>query len=173
MSLDYDVANHVHCDLRLDSGRVISLRSLEQDLTYAGLLEGAPTKRTNDAKIDAALRVPSSRPLKTVLLPPERRDYLRRPGDMADVHHPFGAPEWLPMVRVVAVFRSLGTGSHPTRISSLRVVWFQDEFALPIGASALKHLQAVEWDLLATVEAPDAEPALSPLRPWWRRLFSR
>jgi hypothetical protein len=151
MTLDYEVSYHVHCDLRLASGRKVSLRTLEQSLTYAGWLEGTPTSQVNDAEVKAALAEASSRPdkIRSHLLPPPRRDFLRTPGDMAG-DHPFGPPEWLPMVRCTALFVSLGWASGALRSSAVRLAWFQDEFAMPISDACLQEIASLDWDALVT-----------------------
>jgi len=151
MPLDYDVSYHVHCDLRLASGRKVSLRTLEQSLTYAGWLEGTPTSQVNDAEVKAALAEASSRPdkIRPHLLTPTRRDFLRTPGDMIG-DHPFGPPEWLPVVRCTALFLSLGWGSSVATMSVLRLVWFQDEFAMPISDNSLQQIRLLDWEALAT-----------------------
>jgi len=35
-------------------------------------------------------------------------------------------------------------------MSSLTLIWFQDEFALPVDAKVLAHIQSLDWDALAT-----------------------
>ena len=57
----------------------------------------------------------------------------------------------LPGVRCIARFEAL----DPTRdgagdYSVLVVAWFQDEFALPVDAQVLAHIQGLKWDELAT-----------------------
>ncbi|MHC5536784.1 hypothetical protein ACYOEI_00755 [Singulisphaera rosea] len=152
MGLQYNVAYHLRCQITLQSGRTITLEALDQEMSYAGLLEGTPDAKTNDWYIESSLRVaarrcvPGARPH---LIPPSRRDYLREPGDMRPIveHSPHRTPEWLPMVRCIGVFKDVGTARDPDRdLSVLVIVWFQDEYALPIQEPALDQLLALDWD---------------------------
>ena len=153
MDLEYSEAYHLHCQLRLVSGRTITLKALDQSMTYAGLLEGTPDGEANDWQIEDALREAKRRCLPGAqphLIPPPRRDYLRKPGDMqwAVARSPHHIPEWLPMVQCIATFS--GSARDPTRdLSHLVVVWFQDEFALPILQPAVDQLLSLDWDSLA------------------------
>jgi hypothetical protein len=55
MSLEYNVAYHLRCQIVLRSGRRLTLRSLDQQMTYAGWLEGVPSREWNDRIIEARL----------------------------------------------------------------------------------------------------------------------
>ncbi|HEU4407253.1 MAG TPA: hypothetical protein VFS43_18430 [Polyangiaceae bacterium] len=59
-------------------------------------------------------------------------------------------PEWLPMVQCIGSFRCNDTvrGSAAS-LSALTVVWFQDEYALPIQEPALEQLAGLDWASLA------------------------
>jgi uncharacterized protein (TIGR02996 family) len=153
--LRYDLAYHLHCELPLRSGRTITLEALDQVMTYAGLLEGTPDRESNDREIEFALReayrhcVDGVRPH---LIPPPRRDHLREPGDMQRViaHSPHRVPEWLPLVRCIGSFKDVVKVRHPDKaLSVLTVVWFQDEYALPIREPALSQLRELDWESLA------------------------
>jgi hypothetical protein len=62
-------------------------------------------------------------------------------------HH---VPEWLPEVRCIGVFESSVTTRNPQmHLSVLPVVWFQDEFALPIREPALGQIREMDWESLA------------------------
>src|SRR3954447_25826053 len=56
VGLRYNVAYHLHCQLTLRSGRTITMEALDQELAYAGLLEGVPDARSNDWYIESSLR---------------------------------------------------------------------------------------------------------------------
>jgi|SRR6185503_3378834 len=153
MELQYDVAYHLRCQLPLRSGRTITLVRLNQWMTYAGLLMGTPDRESNDGCIQRAQQeaqrycADDARPH---LIPPPRRDYLRQPGDMEGLVDSLHVPEWLPMVTCVGSFKDV----RPVRdqdkdLSVLAVVWFQDEFALPILEPALHQLLGMDWDSLA------------------------
>ena len=111
-------------------------------------MEGVPSAEWNDRMVEGAVRAAGARPL---LIPPVRRDYLRRPGDM-EGHTSFRGrvPEWLPMVTCIGRFQD----TRPVRDSSkhlsvLVVVWFQRE-QLPVPDEAGRAaLEAVDWERLA------------------------
>ena len=152
--LEYNVAFHVHSELALRSGRVISLRALAQELTYAGLLEGCPTREMNDGEVVQAQRdaiAQSAGSVAAHVIPPTRRAYLRTPGDMAD-GGPFGKPEWLPMVRCSALFHGGAVGRRSS--SFLRLVWYQDDFALPIAETTISRIRELDWEHLSARPAP-------------------
>jgi hypothetical protein len=156
VGLQYNVAYHLHCQLTLQSGRTITLEALDQAMSYAGLLEGVPTARSNDWYIESSLRVAERLCVEGArphLITPPRRDYLREPGDMQRIvdDHPHRIPEWLPMVRCIGSFKDVVTAREPGRdLSVLVVVWFQDEYAPPIQEPALGQLLALDWNSLAT-----------------------
>jgi hypothetical protein len=146
--LNYNVAYHLHCELDLRSGRRVTLQVLQQWMTYGGWMEGVPSAEWNDRKVEGAIREAGAKPL---LIPPVRRDYLRKPGDM-DGHTSFRGrvPEWLPMVTCVGRFQDTRPARDQSKhLSVLAVVWFQDEFAMPIDAGVLEQLRAVDWEQAA------------------------
>jgi hypothetical protein len=153
MKLEYDRDYPLHRGITLRSGRTIVLETLHQEMTYLGLLMGAPCCESNDADIADALkkaqtyRFGESSPH---LIPPPRRDYLRAPGDMSPFVREEYVPEWLPMVRCIATFTSNRPARDPRRdLSMLTVVWYQDEFALPIQEPALTEFLDLDWESLA------------------------
>jgi len=123
-------------------------------MTYSGLLEGVPDSRMNDTLIEAVLEdakawCPQS--AEPHLIAPVRRDFLRVPGDMASLSQTF---ESLPLVSCIARFTDITPARDSSRdFSSLVVVWFQDEFALPIAANILSTLTHLDWNAIATDEA--------------------
>jgi hypothetical protein len=140
--LEYERASHLHCQITLRSGRKVQLESLSQSSTYAGWLEGSPRAEVNERIIDAAV------PPRAVLLRPKRRDYLREPGDCPD---PANATEWLPGVTCTARFTSARNAKDSNDNGSfLTVVWYQDEFALPIDDAALSAIAELDWAKLAS-----------------------
>jgi uncharacterized protein (TIGR02996 family) len=153
--LRYASAYHLHCKLSLRSGRRITLEALDQVMTYAGLLVGVPNREANDRFIEDALRaaerhcVGEARPH---LIPPPRRDYFCEPGDMEHLRAEFPdrAPEWLPLVRCIGSFLDVVQARDKSKdISVLVVVWFQDEYALPIREPALSQIRDLDWESLA------------------------
>jgi hypothetical protein len=140
----------------LRSRRTITLEALDQQMTYSGLLEGTPNAKSNDTYIELSLRTAARlcvEGAKPHLIAPNRRDYLREPGDMRRVveERPYWTPEWLPMVRCIGSFKDVVKARDPNRdLSVLVVVWFQDEYAPPILEPAMSQLLAIDWNALAT-----------------------
>ncbi len=153
--LHYNDAYLMECELRLRSGRRITLEHLDQVMTYAGLLEGTPNHESNDRHIEYALEEAGRRGVVGVrphLIVPPRRDYLRKPGDMQRIteQSPHWIPEWLPTVQCIGHFKSGVTARNPEmHVSVLTVVWFQDEYAPPIQEPALGQLLGLDWEALA------------------------
>lgn len=157
MNLEYKPSYHLHCGLSLNCGRAITLEALQQKTTYAGLLEGTPIPRINDSIIEGVLenaRNISWAGTRPHLVVPPRRDYLRTPGDMSSDRMtpalPQWVPEWLPLVTCIGTFKSVSPARDASKdLSVLTVVWFQDEFALPIKEPAFTQLKALDWATLA------------------------
>ena len=160
LPLEFNTAYNCHCSLRLATGRVITLDKLSQARAYAGLLEGTPNKASNDHSIQWVLeraKGDNGSLGEPILVPPERRDYFREPGDMqsvidrqhdrpASIKH---SPEWLPQIVCVGVFRSIQPARDNTKeASSLTIVWYQDDFGLDLEAA--ERLRTVDWDRHAT-----------------------
>ncbi len=153
MSLAYDQPYHVHCKLTLTTGREVILTRLRQQHTYDGLLEGLPNSEMNDREIEATLADARSWCLEgaqPLLIPPERRDFLRVPGDMSSSRSRRRTPEWLPMVSSIGTFRSSPARDPAMHASTLTVAWFQSEFGLPIGPNVIAALAALDWDAHAS-----------------------
>ena len=146
MSLSYERTYHCRCGMTLHCGRSVTLKSLKQRMTYGGLIEGFPSRKWNDQILDSLATAPGR-----VLIPPPRRDFLRQPGDMDGLSRGGGrAPEWLPMIQCEGEFSSVfpRTGEAGDG-SCLTVVWFQNEYAMPIDPSAAEAIQALDWNALA------------------------
>jgi len=146
MSFQYDDHYRLHCKLTLHSGREITLTTLNQKRTYAGLLEGTPNAKSNNLGIEWTLKEAQRLCVegeKPYLITPPRRDDNREPGDMRRLveANPLHIPEWLPAVECIAQFQS--------STSFLVVVWYQEDFAPPIQEPALGQLLALDWDSLA------------------------
>jgi hypothetical protein len=153
--LEYDNAYHLHCAITLHSGRSIILEELLQKQTYAGLLEGIPFASFNDQRMKWALETGRTKCInesEPLLIAPDRRDYLREPGDMEHFRsYKGGRPEWLPMVQCIGGFKSISPAHNYNMDGShLVVVWFQNEFAPPISNGALEKMKSIDWESSAT-----------------------
>jgi hypothetical protein len=154
--VEFNIAYNCHCSLRLETGREIYLDTLTQSRAYAGLLEGTPNKKSNDLAIEWILKRTRKDNEFTggpFLIEPERRNYLRTPGDMQSVLDRQGnrppemrhIPEWLPQIVCVGVFSSLQPARDTTKNASLlTIVWYQDDFGL--DSQAMERVRLVDWD---------------------------
>lgn len=160
MSLDYESAYHCHSSITLDCGPSIVLKSIRQSMTYRGLIEGVPDSDLNQIRMESAReegrKLSVNRTAPYLILPP-RRDYFRSPGDMDTMGLEGGEqgflpsafqrrkPEWLPLITCIADFQSVSSKNPSMDGSSLAMVWFQDEYALPIAEPVLKSIKGIDW----------------------------
>lgn len=123
--------------ITLAAGRRIELAQLDQELTYEGLLEGVPDAESNRRRIECLLRS-------------DRAGSKLTPYLIAPIENPVAPDDprtMLPEVTCIGRFRSLKPARDRTcDYSSLRIIWFQDEFAPPIDARVLEHIVALPWD---------------------------
>jgi len=118
--------------IELAAGVHAAVVALEQRQSYAGLLEGVPTREINARALDT-LRASGVHVVRAVEKPlPMRRRF------------PLGEPSALPHVRCVATLHRVEDG-EPTFARDGRFCWFQDEWALPIDEKALADFRAVDW----------------------------
>ena len=134
----------------LDSGRVLTMNSFVQYSTYSGMMEGLPTRKRNDAMVDYA---PESETY--VLHAPRLYGDLcsRMPPDHFMSKIPFeNQYEVLPGVTCVANMTSEPCDApdwddiDPPAKSSLTLVWFQNEWAMPIAPEVMEKLKTFDWD---------------------------
>jgi hypothetical protein len=117
---------------------------------------GLPNKRSNDLHIEWLLREARNAPGsigEPLLIPPARRHYQYKPGDMdryigeqrnlpEEAQH---LPEWLPTVASIGRFDSHTPSRDKTQhASSLTIAWFQDDYGLDPQIS--EQLKLVDWD---------------------------
>ena len=139
--------------IRLDSGIDIRLDHLFQYRTYAGLLEGLPTRKLNADLVRSAVGYATEklwlRGTPHLLAPNEvsmdlPEDKWFRPG--ADYE-----PAQIPPITCLAMFESRVSARDPNAdCSSLGIVWFQDAFGPPVDANVLRQFQSLDWRALAT-----------------------
>ncbi|HEX8900407.1 hypothetical protein [Vitreimonas sp.] len=130
------------------TGRELELRELTQTLTYGGLLEGLPTRKRNQKYLEHVLaRHQAVQHPPVFLLTPVETAIELEPGEV----YPFGEPATLARITCVGLFRSKPVGGADPIFnrSELRVIWLQNEFALPIEPSIMDELSKLDWDSLA------------------------
>ena len=129
----------------LVSGRSIDLTGLEISSTYAGLLEGYPNARINDALLKHLGR---RREFSYGSQPVHLITPLRSQPEPESVL-PFGPMETLPPVYCQGSFRSavIGQELDPVLYKSwLMVVWFQDDLARPVAEAVAAAVSGLAWD---------------------------
>jgi hypothetical protein len=154
MDLAYDIAFHLRSEVSFAAGQRATLHALHQSLTYGGLLEGKPSRDLNDRIISGRLRMAEqycAAGAKPVLIPPERRSYLRDPSEN-EKHRGFfrHEPQWLPAVTCVGVFQGPPARDQTKHVGILTVVWFQGEYAPPILEPSAGQFGRLDWVNLAT-----------------------
>ena len=130
--------------LEMKDGREIHLERLTQWLTYEGLLEGTPTHDMNQ-KYLAGLR---ARPAERAF---ERSCYVVRPQERRVLRAGLDVElGWLPRITCVGLFVSHERARDPDAdMSSLRIFWLQDNFALPIAQDPLAQIKTLDWAVRA------------------------
>ncbi len=133
--------------IHLSSGRSIELSDVRLSSTYGGFLEGYPSRRFNDLKLDRTLRNAREAAPSTPahLVDPVRHLPDNTPGS-------FGPVEVLPAVTCVGRF--ISPPVDPARdavsyYSALTLVWFQDTPVLPSEEDADTALRDLRWEDLA------------------------
>jgi len=127
-------------DLNLNSGRVIHLDQLFQYPSYSGLIEGQPSASSNKRIIENAMGYVGKK------LWNAGSPHLIEP--VIQIRAGYFTPS-LPLIVCLADFECY-QGVLATRyMSSLSLVWFQDDFALPIDPLIMDQIKAVDWENLA------------------------
>ena len=139
--------------ITLKSERIISLEEIYQDLTYSSLLEGIPTRRLNKDIIKQTYKsvndkIYSSAPIHIIKpteepldLPEDRLDYYKSKGEDWE-------PLSMPKISCMANFISEAITEN-YMFSNLTIVWFQENWALPIEKTVLNKIIALDWNKYA------------------------
>ena len=138
--------------LRLKSGRQIYLEEIAQWRTYGCLLEGIPRKQLNDEIIANSIpiarnKISYSGPIHLVQ---PRIKAIKLTRDKSQTSRLGSKYEQIPSITCAAIFDS----PQPARdkacfSSSLIILWFQDNWAMPIDSHILIKIRNVDWDKLA------------------------
>ncbi len=132
-------------EVAFQGGVRAGIARLDQRLVYGNVLEGVPNRGINRDLVSDAVQAAGK-------LRPQARCYLVEPSERAP-HVPHSNAVFLPSVVCSAVLRRDGnTPNDEPCWETLVVVWFQDEYALPIASQVLQQLQTLEWNELAVQE---------------------
>lgn len=128
--------------LIIEGTKEVTIKSIKQWHTYAGLLEGIPTDRKNKGIITQTIKEAKefSGIKEVYLIEPEQKPipYYRKIR--------FGNPAALPEVTCIAklwyhdVFRN-----KDKMFSSLCIVWFQKDYAFPIETNILNAIKEIPF----------------------------
>lgn len=128
--------------LIIEGDKKVSIKSLNQRLTYGGLLEGLPTTKMNNRIIEG---------LKTegkghsgfeafYIIEPEQTPIPY------EGKYPFGEPASLPAVICIADLR-YGSACRDMKknFSTLRLIWFQCSYAFPIADEIVEKIKLIPF----------------------------
>ena len=132
--------------LTIENGHTAYIKVLHQYATYAGLLEGLSTREMNREIIkDAVESAPDyTRQSAVYLIEP-----IEYPVEYDGVY-PFGQPASIPpitcfmLLQCHQVFRDFDMHG-----SALTVVWFQENYAMPIDDLILEKIKQIPWAEIA------------------------
>lgn len=140
-------------NIRLNCGRDIHLEVLYQYRTYRLLLEGIPNKRLNREIISNALA--SAKKTIGMLGEPLLIEPVETPLSLPNKKNRFWDTEeyqlaQIPSIICIAEFESYRPARDSDEFYSyLSIVWFQDEFALPIDPVVEEHIRGIDWNVVA------------------------
>ena len=152
--------------ITLTTNRTITLVRLRQWFTYYGLLAGIPFRAGNQEIIDRALakaKAECMQGLNPILIPPVATPMQYHPlpdenlkmRDVSPAQHQYNwnarLYETLPPVVCIGQFDSGELNRRDSEpYSSLVIVWFQGDFALPINAGVQAQIERLDWEGLAS-----------------------
>lgn len=137
-------------EFTLVSGRKVQIGFLSQSWTYDGWLEGVPTEGWNQQKIEIAVSDAGEKHRSPVFLIEPEQEINPWNVDVPYFGGRFGLPAKLPSVTCTARLHSIyPCVGEEGDFSSLVVVWWQEEYALPIAEEALIQIQNLDWENLA------------------------
>lgn len=132
----------------------LRLIHVEIGRTYGGLLEGLPSKRFNDRKIQRLVEGARSSPVHLVEPPRLALGHLRGSSETYGPDTFLGPLEELPPVHCAGLFEGPMTSKVTAPdfdhwLTELTIVWFQQPSTALIHPDLVPQLLAVPWDALA------------------------
>jgi len=140
-------------EIELNCGRNIHLEVLFQYRTYRGLLEGLPTKRLNRELVNHAQECAKDKLWLsgTPFLIDPLENLLPLPKGYRLIANEENLPARIPSFVCLAQFESYQPVKNPEdHYSYLSIVWFQNEFALPIDPAVEEIIRCIDWNAVAT-----------------------
>lgn len=138
----------------LNSGRIIYLEELFQYYTYRGLLEGAPNKKLNSYLIEQSFKYAKEKLLfnvEPILIPPQITSIDLSSDKMYFRREDFeNEAEEMPKIVCLSSWNCYSPAQHKDYEGSfLKIIWFQNNFALPIDNLVAKQIKSIDWDKYA------------------------
>lgn len=136
------------CKITLVTGRCIKLLSLDQKLTYGAIVLNPPADIYNNHIVKTASSHNEYEPKPYLISPLFINSRIINP--MSDSTY-----NYLPEITCIAEFGDTHAPTNQARDekdywSWLKIVWFQQCFALPIDPDIVEKIQNIDWDHYAT-----------------------
>lgn len=140
--------------INLNSGREIVLDELSQHHTYAGLIEGKPNVKMNKRIIDTNIKAARKKlwfDVEPVLISPIEKFMELGHYEIGGGRELYDSDrKTLPGIVCLSCWNCYEPARDEMRMGSvLKIVWFQDIFALPIDNSIVEQIKAVDWEKYA------------------------
>ncbi len=130
--------------IKFSDRSVRDFRGLYQWPTYTGVLEGVPNAEMNKSLIDGILgKAKELTHSEHIFLIEPRLEPMENQGSFSS-----GEFEKLPGIVCVANLLEQAIKDQ-YMFSSLTLVWFQDEYAMPIGKEIEKQIEELDWTKIA------------------------
>jgi hypothetical protein len=139
--------------------RLLVLKELWQRKTYGDMLVGFPTRGRNRRAIEYSMKYARDHYKVVHLVVPEEeliplnkvrksaREWARIDAEMR--------PALIPGTACVGYFESCPPARNENEVYSyLAVVWFQEEYAMPINPVVVKQIKRIDWKNLAHDATP-------------------
>ncbi|HIP12027.1 MAG TPA: hypothetical protein EYG73_04815 [Arcobacter sp.] len=132
-------------NIKLNSGREIYLESIWQHQTYRSLISGIPNDEMNQSYIENNMRdaLEKMNAECTYLVPPiflELENIDKSIEEYKDAIR-------LPYITCFAQFESsVLDGDERSHGSWLTIVWYQDDYSMPIDDVVLEHIKLIDWE---------------------------
>jgi hypothetical protein len=135
--------------IQLNTGRSIYLETIFQYKTYSGLMEGFPTKSTNAEIVNSAQLYAIEKLWggDSAYLIETKQVSMNIPKERWFTPNDEDEPMKLPPICCLGSFYC----SQPAQdtnagFSTMKIVWFQDNFAMPIDTKVIVKIQDVDWN---------------------------
>lgn len=140
--------------IKLSSGRDIYLEQLFQSYTYKGLLEGRPTKKINTYIILDCFKIANEKlsfDVEPVLIAPEEfRIGISKNKILSKKEFLATDAEQLADIVCLSSWNSYESAQDEQKFGSfLKIIWFQNKFALPIDDLIIEQIKSVDWNKYA------------------------